>query len=169
MRATKTLAATAVVATLLALSAACSSTSTTATTTSAVAKSSDGATSGGAEEPAKGDQDTASVALPGGWPDELALPDGLVVLDATDVSGGHSWVVHARVDGDAKAALDQLESQLTAADWTIVSSDFTESPQGGFGGISGTSRQQTVAIALGPDPTGDTTQVQIALADKTST
>jgi hypothetical protein len=170
MRTTKTLAATAAFATLLALSSACSSASTTATTTSAVAKSSDGAASGGAAGPAKGDQgDTASVALPDGWPEELALPDGLVVLDATDVSGGHSWVVHARVDGDAKGALDQLESQLTAADWTIVSSDFTESPQGGFGGISGTSRQQTVAIALGPDPTGDTTQVQIALADKTST
>jgi len=27
----------------------------------------------------------------------------------------------------------------------------------------------TVAISLGPDPTGDTTQVQINLAEKTST
>jgi hypothetical protein len=92
-----------------------------------------------------------------------------VVTEATDVSGGTSWVVRARVDGDPKATLDTFEEQLTAADWTIVVSDFTESPQGGFGGVSATGRQQTVAISLGPDATGDTTEVQIALADKTST
>ena len=166
MRTTKILAAAGIAAALLAAGAGCSSSDGASTPTTDVAKSSGG---GGVTTTDAGAGDVEDVSLPDIWPDELALPDGVVAIEATDGPGGRSAFVKARVDADPQETLDAFEAQLTDADWTIVSSDFTDSPQGGFGGVSASGRQYTVAIALGPDPTGDTTEVLINLAEKTST
>lgn len=157
-----TVAASIAASLLLAVGCSSSGGDATATSTTAVVEMSSG---NGGDDDAGGSDDTESVALPDDWPDELALPDDVVVLEA---SGGRSMVVVARVDGDPRATLDELEDNLTAADWNIERSDFTESAQGGSGGIAGQNRQMTVAITLGPDPTGDTTEVTILLAEKTS-
>ena len=168
---TRQITVAAGIAASLLLAVGCSSSGgdATATSTTAVVEMRSGG--GGGDDPgtvdddAGGSDDTDPVALPDDWPDELALPDDVVVLEA---SGGRSMVVVARVDGDPKTTLDELEDNLTAADWNIESSDFTESAQGGYGGIAGQNRQMTVAISLGPDPTGDTTEITILLAEKTS-
>jgi hypothetical protein len=123
-----------------------------------------GSGSGGADDTE--DTDDGDVSLPDGWPDELALPEDTTLLEATDL-GNDSYTVVARVDGDAQDALDVLEGQLTDAGYEIVNSTFTPSDQGGFGGVSAAGDSYTVAIALGPDPTGDTTQIQISVAQAT--
>ena len=172
MRTNQFIVAVVVVAAVFAGVTACSSSSNTATTTSAVVKSSsegDAGSGGGgaADGNGGGATDAESVALPDDWPDELALPDGVVAIEATDISD-YSWKVVGRVDGDAKAALDEVEANLAAADWNLEDSNFEETALGGFGGVSGQNRQMTVAIVLGPDATGDTTELTILLAEKTS-
>src|SRR5689334_21210566 len=162
MRTNQIIVASCLAASALVLSAGCSSTGDggSAAPTTLASKSSNGA---GVTTTSPGGSSDEEVGLPSNWPDELALPDGLVPITADDL-GDTAAVVVARADGDPKATLDAFESQLTDADWEIVTSDFTDSPQGGFGGVSARGRKYTVAIVLGPDSTGDTTEVTINLA-----
>jgi hypothetical protein len=167
MRTNQVLVASCLAASLLAVGVGCSSTADDGASapTTVASKSSGG---GGVTTTAGSGSSDEEVALPPEWPDELALPDGTVAIVANELTDGHAAVVVARVDGDPKETLDAFEAQLADAGWEIVNSDFTDSPQGGFGGVSATGRQYTVAINLGPAPTGDTTEVTINLAEKTS-
>lgn len=166
MRTKLLIGASCLAASMLVVGVGCSSTddaSSNSPTTVASTSSGDG----GVTTTAAAGSTDEEVALPAEWPDELALPDGVVPITADNL-GDTAAVVVARVDGDPKATLDAFESQLADADWEIVSSEFTDSPQGGFGGVSARGRKYTVAIVLGPDPTGDTTEVTVNLAEKTS-
>jgi len=166
MRTKQLIGASCLTASLLVVGVGCSSSGDggSATPTTVVSKSSDG---GGVTTSAPAGPDDEEVALPSKWPEELALPDGLVPITANDL-GDTAAVVVARVDGDPEATLEAFESQLKDADWEIVTSNFTDSPEGGFGGVSARGRKYTVAIVLGPAPTGDTTEVTVNLAEKTS-
>jgi hypothetical protein len=168
MRTKKIVLGACLVASVVVTGAGCGSSSGGADAPTTVASKSSG--DGGVTTTADGGgSPDEEVALPPEWPDELALPDGTVAIVADELTEGHAAVVVARVDGDPKATLDAFETQLTDAGWTIANSEFTESPQGGFGGVSATGRTYTVAIVLGPAPTGDATEVTINLAEKTST
>lgn len=115
----------------------------------------------GTVAPGDGEPETT---LPDGWPDALALPAGTTLLEATQMSDT-SMSATARIDGDAQEVFDELEAQLTDAGFEIVASTFTPSDQGGFGSISAAGPNHTAAIAFGPDPTGDTSQVTINVAE----
>ena len=160
--------AAAGIAALVCLGAACSSdsksTSTTASKTTSPAAS---ATTAGAPTETAAASDNSdprpTVALPAAWLPELALPTGVVPVEATDL--GTSQVVVARVDGNVQAAFDALKQQLTDAGYEIVGSTFTPTDKGGFGSISAKGDAHTVAIAFGPNDTGKLNEVQISVAD----
>lgn len=170
MRTKQLVVVAGIVGTLVLTAAGCSSSGDAAATSSTVAaakNSSDGGAGdngGGAGDSGGGPRDGESVALPDGWPEELALPSDVVVLEVSD--SALTTMVVGRNDGTAKATFDSLKAQLTDGGWEIVQSNFSDSPQGGFGGISARNSTGTVAITFGPDPTGDTSQVTI-LYDET--
>lgn len=107
---------------------------------------------------------TTGATLPDTWPEALALPDGTTVIEATELTAGSVSVVAEIEDGGTEGVFDTLKAQLTDAGYEIVGSTFTDSEQGGFGSISARGDEYTVAIAFGPDPTGDTSQVTISVA-----
>ena len=166
MRLTRTLAAAGLAAVLV-LGAGCGSddgddaaeSGTTAPTTAdggadaGTDAGTDSGSSAGAEE----------VALPDGWPDELALPDGVTPIQANALESMMSVV--ANIDGDVQAVFDALKAQLTEAGYEIVADNFTGTDDGGYGSLSGQTDELTVAIAFGPDATGDVNQVTINVAD----
>ncbi|MCU1497572.1 MAG: hypothetical protein JWM47_1525 [Acidimicrobiales bacterium] len=122
------------------------------------------ATDGGSDGPSTTVAGGAgAIDLPVGWPEELALPDGLTAIEAGTQT--NSMRVVANGSGDLQGAFDAIKAQLTDAGWEIVNAELTPSEQGGYGAISATSDELTAAIVLGPDPTGKIPQVQINLAE----
>jgi hypothetical protein len=126
-----------------------------------VAEISSGATDGGGDETS-----SPAVELPDGWPDELALPEGTTLLNANQVANSTALSIDARVE-DPQAAFDTLKSQLSDAGYEIVGSTFTPTDLGGYGSISAKGDTYTVAISFGPDPTGDTNELHINVAEPT--
>ena len=110
-----------------------------------------------------GSDDRPAVALPADWLSELALPTGVVPVEATDL--GTTNGVVARIDGDVQAVFDTLKQQLVDAGYEIVGSTFTPTDQGGFGSISAKDPTHTVAIAFGPNDTGKINQVHLSVAE----
>ena len=132
-------------------------------TTSTAPTSGGDDTAGGAGE--TDDPSTSGASLPTDWPDELALPEGSVVVTASQGSGISAMAVVADLpNGSANDAFDTMKAQLTEADYEIVGSTFSPSDQGGYGSISARGTEYTVAIAIGPDPTGEKSQMTINVA-----
>lgn len=171
MRTTKAVLATAA-ALLLVSAAACSSSDgdddATKASPTTEASSDEGSSSDEAasDDAASGDDASTDATLPESWPDEVALPDDTTLLEAYEVSET-SWMIIAQIDGDTEATYDALLAQLTDAGYEIVASTFTDSDEGGFGSISASGDDYTVAVSFGPDPTGDTSQVTISVAAAT--
>jgi hypothetical protein len=111
------------------------------------------------------DPSTPGASLPTDWPDELALPEGSAIVTASQGSGISAMAVVADLpNGSANDAFDTMKSQLTEADYEIVGSTFSPSDQGGYGSISARGSEYTVAIAIGPNPTGKKSQMSINVA-----
>lgn len=114
-------------------------------------------------DPTGGDDGGEPASLPDGWPEGVELPADTTLISATE-GIGTSMTAVARIDGEGDATFEAMKTQLTDAGYEIVASTFTPSDQGGFGSISASGGDYTVAVSFGPDPTGDTSQVTISVA-----
>lgn len=140
-----------------------SSDDTEAKTTSTAASETTAGPGSDTTAPAASSDGQPAVALPAEWLPEIALPAGVVAIEATDL--GTTQLVVASIAGEVQPVFDTLKQQLVDAGYEIVGEIFTPTDQGGFGSISAKGATHTVAVAFGPNDTGKINQVSISVAE----
>ena len=106
-----------------------------------------------------------TVEIPEGFPEAFTPPSESTLTDASTIGdAGTSFVVVSTITGDAEDAFNALQSQVVDVGYEVLGAQFTESPQGGYGGFSARGEDYTAAITFGPDPTGTFSTVRINVA-----
>lgn len=90
----------------------------------------------------------SSVDVPEEWPEDVNFPSPMVIELASVTAEGDLVTVMGTMSGDTKVVQDHFRNQLTLADYTIVTDTYTETADGAFGPLEGTSEAGEVGFVI---------------------
>lgn len=108
-------------------------------------------------ETADGSYSAGTGEVPAGWPDDIALPDGLEIVTGTDVAGGGQEIssIIATTEDDQATLAAHFEEEL--AGWVEANRMESSSDGSTFTAVSYSSGDRTVQLTLSRDAEGTNT------------
>ncbi len=108
-------------------------------------------------ETAEGSYSAGTGEKPKGWPDDVALPDGLEIVTGTDLGGGTETIssIIGTVDDDPASAVAFYEDELS--DWEELNRFETSSDGSAMTSLTFTKGDRSVQVTVGQDADGTTT------------